>query len=151
MQRCIKASTAGCTMYSLSSSFVCRTMTPAKIALVLLIVSVFVLVEGRPTHCERWKGDSEFRCGKDNYRLDYVTVRSRGQSVSFRIGKWNSHCGKPGLNYSDQTHTLTPNAATNIEFPEAGAGVCGELFVYQCKINGKSVNCLDAVLVTPHV
>ncbi|KAF2894178.1 hypothetical protein ILUMI_11996 [Ignelater luminosus] len=125
-------------------------MTSLKVALFLVVVTVLSSVDCKPTHCERWNGDSQFRCAKDNYREDTVLVRNRANgNVSFKVGKWISYCGKGGTNYSDKLYTLNSGASVKVEFGEAGPGVCHELFVYDCKINNMSSNCLNAVIVSP--
>lgn len=120
-----------------------------KIVLVLAVVAITPLVDCRPTHCERWKGDKEFRCGKDNYHADLVTVRNRaGTAVSFKAGLWLSRCGRGGQNYADHSYSLGPGESVNIQFGEAGPGSCNEMFIYDCKINNRGSNCLDAVNVS---
>nr|BDD37282.1 pentatomicin [Plautia stali] len=123
-------------------------MMTLKIVLVVAIVAAAAVVDCRPTHCERWKGDKEYRCAKDNYRADSVTVRNRaGGTVSFKTGLWLSRCGHGGQNYGDHSYSLGPGGSQDVQFGEVGPGSCNEMFIYDCKINNRGANCLDAVNV----
>ncbi|KAJ2948005.1 hypothetical protein O0L34_g9798 [Tuta absoluta] len=122
----------------------------AVFQLVVVFSLAIAAVSARPTHCERWKGDKEFRCAKDNYHADRVKVRNiTGNGVSFKVGKWISSCGRPGTNYSDRQYTLNGGESTDVDFGEVGPGACNELFIYDCKRDGRSTNCVD--VVTPSV
>nr|XP_014291336.1 uncharacterized protein LOC106690408 [Halyomorpha halys] len=122
-----------------------------KITVIFAIAALTTLVDCRPTHCDRWKGDKEFRCAKDDYHADFVTVRNRaGSSVSFKTGFWLSRCGQGGQNYADHTYSLAPGGNINVQFGEVGPGSCNEMFIYDCKINNQGANCLDAVIVSPN-
>lgn len=121
-----------------------------RITLLLFIVVTFV--DSRPTHCEIWRGDSQFRCAKDNYKADSIEVRRiTPGTISFSVGKWLSKCGKSGVNYSNERFIIDPaEDFSSIEFTGAGAGICNEFFIYDCKLNDARVNCIEVVQPTPH-
>lgn len=125
--------------------------TMKRQVLFLICVALPLLVIGRPTHCDRWKGDSEFRCGKDDYHADSIHIRSISNSkVGFKISKWISECGHPGVNYFDQSYNLRPGDSIDELFSEVNRGSCNELFVYECTLDSRPVNCLDVVSVYPN-
>ena len=84
------------------------------------------------TQCQIHK-NGEWRCAKDNYRADKIKIGNRrDEKVSFKIGKWNSTCGQNGSNYSNKSYSLESGKSGSINFENAIANECKELFVYDC-------------------
>ncbi|KAI5646175.1 7 transmembrane receptor (rhodopsin family) domain-containing protein [Phthorimaea operculella] len=95
-----------------------------------------------PTHCDRWKGDKEFRCAKDNYHADKIHIRViTNQLVSFKVSKWLSTCGKKGVNYATNQYHLFGGSTRDVEFGEVGPNACNELFIYDSSVTGKATVC----------
>ncbi|XP_050507942.1 uncharacterized protein LOC126885416 [Diabrotica virgifera virgifera] len=125
-----------------------------KILVLLALLALFALANGTATYCERWKFGSEFRCAKDDYPADIISVRNRaGSNISFKVGKWLSRSDVlfvvKLLNYSDQLYSLKSGESINIDFSEVDSGYYHQLYIYECRINNRYANCPDTVIPTP--
>ncbi|XP_050507959.1 uncharacterized protein LOC126885432 [Diabrotica virgifera virgifera] len=122
----------------------------AKCFLLIAFVLMCSLVDARPTHCERWNGDKEFRCLKDNHKADKVAIHNKtDHPVTFKVEKWLSKCGSPGQKYSDLRYGFVEGATITIDVSEVKPGSCHEMFISKCKTGSSNVNCLDVITATP--
>jgi len=122
------------------------------IALALVSVGLFDIANAVATHCDRHKGNSEYRCGKDNYREDNIRITNRagfGETVCFKIGKWISDCGGLATNYENIDAQLGPNKSRDFRFRAAASGKCDEFYVYNCRVDGVGRDCVDVLIVAP--
>jgi len=123
---------------------------PIFLGLSLVVLGIFDGVTGTATHCDRHRGNSEYRCGKDDYPADHVRITNRaGGTVSFKIGKWVSNCGSGGTNYENFDGQLARGASRNFRFRAAARGKCEEFYVHNCRVNGDGQDCVTVLTVAP--
>lgn len=104
------------------------------IAVIVVVCSISLPTFATSTHCHEHKGGREWRCAKDNYKFDHITVTNRiERRINFNVGKWDSQCGKNGSSYYDDRWSLDPNESAEIDFEEANANQCREIFIYNCR------------------
>lgn len=120
--------------------------------LVLVCITLPFLTNCERTTCERWYENTAIRCRKDNYVGDTIFIRNIANTeVAFDVLKGMSYCKKSGVVYANKTYKIAASATMELDFCEADAGICNELFVDKCKQGTNTVHCIDVLVVFPTI
>jgi len=129
-------------------------MSSKIFAIVMLLAAVLQISLAIRTHCERSKGNSEIRCAKDNFPEDSITISRhsdrQGGNVEFRIGTWLSWCGHPGTNLHNEHITLGSGKEKRVTLQHANEHRCFELYIHDCKHDGRSEDCGNRLKAVPN-
>jgi hypothetical protein len=111
--------------------------------LVLVVLAGFqALPAWADGYCETYS-DGRSRC----VFKDTVTAKVRVENVSdsdvlFNVSEWQSKCNEAGSSVLTKDIRLKHGNATTHELQKLGSGkTCRELFVFECRKEGKKVSC----------
>lgn len=104
-----------------------------------------------PRPCEAWKGDLEYRCLSQGQESEPLTVQNLSPlEVVFTLQTWSSYCGSPSFKHStadqhrahpDETLHLTLGGYLPDGTHAGNPTFCGELYLFDCNINGLPAAC----------
>lgn len=121
----------------------CRLLSAAAVsALTLFFANSAAAYEFK---CEPW-GTDQARCmarkaGHETEISAFLVAKAK-QKVSFLAEGFFSACGSPGKNQLSQRYDVEKDAETRLHYTLGPHGYgCFEIFLSECKTDGKVANC----------